>query len=487
MAFSRNPTEDTFSTQRVRLTREINARDGGTSGKDEDLINVFVERVKNKQAQDDRHFIVKRAGTTQVIASVASEAVRGMFFWEDESKFFYAVNNDIYIYNVNTAATATASNWCGTTSGDVGFCLFLYDDGTSKVVVTDGTTLITIDSSNTVVTGADADMPVHLPYPVFLDGYLFIIKSGTADIYNSNLNDPLAYTAGDFISAEMEGDKLLRLAKINNYIAAMGSSSIEYFWDAGIASGSPLQRNDSPIKLNTYLAGFAQFGNSLYYIGINESGQPDVYSLKDFRIEELGSPTISRYLNSADTNISAWTAGIVSCKGHTFYIINVGTTKTYVLDVDTKLWTSWKWQSTNVFNLQMSTGIKTSGNALTYFALGTSSSAIYKFSDSLYQDNGTNFSCTVVTEASNFGTLNRKTMPKLTIIADRPASNASVDLSWSDDDYQTYSTARSINLNQDLPCTYNLGWFRQRNFKLVFTANENLRIQDLEAQINKGR
>jgi hypothetical protein len=487
MAFNRSPTEDTFSEQTVHLTREINARDGGTSGKDEDLINVFIERIKNKQAGDDRHFVVKRSGTIEVIPSVSAEAVRGLFFWEDESKVLYCVNNDIYVYDVNAGTSTTLTNVFSTTSGDVGFALFLYDTGVAKVVATDGTTLLTIDNTNTVVTGSDPDMPVHLPYPIFLDGYLFIVKSNTADIYNSNLNDPLLYTAGDFITAEMEGDKLLRIAKINNYIAAMGSGSIEYFWDAGNATGSPLQRNDTPIKLNTYLAGFAQFGNSLYYIGLNESGQPDIYMLKDFRIEEMGTPTISRYLNSANNNINAWTAGIVSCKGHTFYIVNVGTTKTYVLDVDTKLWTSWAYQQTSRFNIQVSTGIKTSGNALTYFALGTSSSAIYKFNDSLFQDNGITFTCTLVTEASSFGTLNRKTMPKLSIIADRPSIDANVDVYWSDDDYQTYNGPRSINLNQDLPCTYNLGWFRQRNFKLVFTSNENLRLQDLEVQINKGR
>lgn len=487
MAFSKNPTEDTFSVQRVKLTREITARDGGTGGKDEDLFNVFIEPVRNQAAEDDRHFVVKRSGATQVVASVASEAVRGMFFWDDQSKLFYCVNNDIYVYNVNTAVSATLSNPFGTTSGPVGFCLFLYDDGTSKVVATDGTTLITIDSSNTVVTNADADLPVHLPYPVFLDGYLFLVKSGTADIYNSDLNDPLAWTPGDFISAEMEGDYLVRIVKLNNYIAAMGSNSIEYFWDAANASGSPLQRNDTPIKLNTYLAGFAQYGNVLFYIGLNESGQPDVYSLQDFKIDEIGTPTISRYLNSANTNISTWTAGVISCKGHTFYVINVGTTKTYVYDVDTKLWTSWGWQATSTFPLTNSVGITTSANAMTYFTIGTSTSAIYKVSDSLYQDNGTNFTCTIRTESSDFGTLNRKTMPKLILIADRPTSDTNIDIQWSDDDYQTYSTARSVNLNQDLPCTYNLGWFRQRNFKLTFTANQDLRLQELEVQINKGR
>lgn len=487
MAFSKTPTEDTFSEQNVNLAREINARDGGLAHKDEDLLNVFIEPIKSRQVKDDRNFIVKRAGSTQVIASVASSAIRGMFFWEDQNKLFYAVGQNVYIYNVNTAATATLTTAFSTSTGTVGFCLFLYSTGTSKVVATDGTTLITIDSSNTKAVCVDADLPSHLPYPVFLDGYVFIVKTGTADIYNSNLDDPLLWTAGDFISAEMEGDNLVRLVKINNYIGAMGTNSIEYFWDAANASGSPLQRNDTPIKYNTYLAGFAQFGNAIYFVGVSESGQPDIYVLKDFKIEELGTPTISRYLNSATSNISAWTGAVISSKGHSFYIVNADSDRTYVMDLDTKLWARWAWQTTDSFPATNAIHVITSSNAFTYFSIGTSSSAIYKCSDSLYQDNGTTFTCRIVTEANDFGTLNRKTMSRLALIGDRPSSDTNVSLYWSDDDYQTWSSARNINLNQDLPCTYNLGWFRQRCFKLEFTANENLRLQYLQVKINKGR
>lgn len=487
MPFTRSPTQDTWSEEDISITREINARDGGVSNKDEDLVNVFIETIRNRTAKDNRYFVVKRSGATQVIPSVSAESVRGMFFWEDESKLFYCVNNDIYVYNVNTGVSATINNPFATTTGTVGFCLFLYDTGVSKVVATDGTTLVTIDNTNVVATGADPDMPVHLPYPVFLDGYLFIVKVNTADIYNSNLNDPLLYTAGDFISAEMEGDHLLRIAKINNYIAAMGSTSIEYFWDAGNATGSPLQRNDTPIKLNTFLAGFSQFGNALFYIGLNEGGQPDIYILRDFKIEEMGTPTISRYLNSANTAISTWTAGIVSCKGHTFYVINAGNQLSYALDVDTKLWARWTWQQRDVFPITNALDVVSTTNAFTFFTIGTTSSEIYKFDDSKFQDNGVSFTCLITTESNDFGTLNRKTMPRLAIIGDRPDTVQSIDLYWSDDDYQTYTGPRSINLDQDLPCTYNLGVFRQRNFKMIYTANENLRLQYLQAQINKGR
>ena len=176
MAFNRTPTEDTYSSQHIPLARELNTRDDGSTNKDEDLVNVFLETVKNKLVGDSRTYVVKRPGSTQVVDSVASSTIRGMFFWADQSKLYYSVSNDIYVYNVNTEISATISNPFSTTSGIVGFCLFLYDDNTSAVIATDGTTLIKIDSSNTVTTCVDADLPVHQPYPVFLDGTYFYLK-----------------------------------------------------------------------------------------------------------------------------------------------------------------------------------------------------------------------------------------------------------------------------------------------------------------------
>ena len=486
MPFTQAPVNDTESTKRVTLTREINSRDGGSSGKDEDLVNVFAEIIKNKSAEDNRHFIVKRAGTVKVKDAVSASVMRGMFFWEDQNKLYYAVGTDVYVYNVISGVSATLSAVFGTSSGDVGFTLFLYDDNTSKVVATDGTTLVTIDASNTVQTSVSPDLPSHLPYPVFLDGFLFLAQKNSGDIWNSNLNDPLLYTAGDFITAEMEGDYVLRIAKLNNYLIAMGSTSIEYFWDAGNATGSPLQRNDTPIKLNRFIGGFSQFGNDLFYIGLNDGGQPDVYRLRDFKIESIGTPFISRYLNEATNGIANWRGAIIAFKGHTFYVLNAGTVRTYVFDVETRLWARWAFQANSIFDIRVSAGTISDIAATPYFALGTDNT-LYKLSDNIYQDGGVNLTCIITTENNDFGVLNRKTMSRATFLGDRPPDNSTILLQWSDDDYQNFNTGVNVELNQDIACVRRLGSFRQRIFKMSYTQNQNLRLQGIEVDINKGR
>ena len=489
MAFTKAPTQDTYSSERVNLFREMAFRDGGDSGKDEDYLNVFMEPVRQSKLNDTRRFIIKRSGIVNAVASPGA-AIRGMYYWADQSKLFYCAGRNIYVYNVNTNSTTTLTNVFTTSSGTVGMCEYLYDTGVVVICATDGTAtsgLVTIDSANTVTTCADVDLPTHLPYPVFLDGYLFLAKANSADVYNSDLNNPLSWTTTGVITAEMEADLVVRIAKINNYLIVFGKESIEYFWDASEpAPGSPMLRNDTPIKINSYLGGFANYGNVIYYIGQDAGGQPDIFKLKDFKIDQIGTPAVSRYLDSATDGIANWTGNIVSEQGHTFYIITAGTSKTFVCDVEQMLWTRWAFQNGNTFDIFKSAMGASTTNTRTYFALVGSSSPIYYLDKAIYQDDGVAFTCKITTENNDFGTLNRKTMSRLSFIGDRPPIDASMTIQWSDDDYQSFNTGVTVNLNQDNAAIYRMGSFRQRIFKLTFSANTLFRVQDLEVNINKG-
>lgn len=481
-------TEDGNSYQKytVQLTREISTRAGNTPTKDEDFVNCLFELVKDKASHDQRDFILKRCGTADFIASQTSNEVRGMFYWEDQYKLFYAAAGNIYIWDFNTATLITLAAVFTTTSGKVGFTEYLYDTNQVVVMATDGTKLVRIDSSNVLTTCVDADLPTpHLPYPVFLDGYLLLVKSGTSDIYNSDLNDPMAWTPGNFISAEMQPDLLVGLAKVNNYVVALGSESVEYFWDAGNASGSPLSRNDSPIKINTFLGGLSQYGNDVFYVGKSVGGQFGVYMLKDFKVEEISTPSVVRYLNTVTELTSGWKTAIIAIQGHTVLLVSIGTLS-FVYDLENKLWGRWSYQSLDNFPIVYSARVTTTTSRYTMFAFKGADSKIMFFDDPLMQDSSTNYPVQVITEQANFGTLNRKTMARFALYADRTPSDSNILVYWTDNDFQSYNGPRYINMNQDLQSTYILGSFRQRAFKLVYTGPSLLRLQSIEVDINKG-
>jgi hypothetical protein len=479
MAYSQNPAVATYSTKEIKIYEPLNGRNAAAT-KDVDHVNVFFEKG------EDGYMAFKRAGLTSYL-SLPSANVRGVYYWEDLNKVLVATDNDVSVYDSNSGVLqVTLSNIFGTTSGDVGFSEFLYDTNITKVVITDGTTLGTVDSAGVWAASADPDMPVpHLPDPVFLDGYLFLVKTGTADIYNSDLNDPLLYTPGNFISCEMFPDTVLKFAKLNNYLLAFGSASIEYFWDAANPTGSPLQRNDTPVKLVGYLGGFAQSANRIYFVGNTSTSTPDVYMLEDFKIDPVGDATVRRYLESLTTVLNSNIGNITSFMGHDFYVMNVSSL-TYAYDLKEKQWNRWAYRQFGNFPLEQSISVKsnTTYSSAVHF---NGEATILKFSPAVYQDNGTTFTSRVVTSNQTFGSYNQKSGARLIIKGDRPATDANLQVSWSDDDYQTYSVARAINLNQDIPCLWQLGRFRRRAFKLEFTENAPLRLEGMDIELNQGQ
>jgi hypothetical protein len=484
--FTKTPTSDTYSQEDILLTREWTSRQGNPSGtKDEQFLNCFPEITKNTALKDNRSFIMKRAGSSTYYTPSVDANVRGMFYWNDNKSIIWCTSNDIYQYHTTTATLDTMSNVFSTTTGSVGFCTFLYDTGTVVVMATDGTSLVRITTTGTSTTCVDADLPAnHIPQPVFLDGYLFLAKDSTGNIYNSDLNDPMSWS-GDFLTAEMDGDRLVGLNKLSNYIVALGSETVEYFWDAANATGSPLARNATPIKISKVLSGVTQIGNSIYYIGSNSNSQLDVYKLQDFQLEPIGTPTVTRYLNSLSSSFAGFVGASISCLGHTFYVVNAGS-YTFVYDLETKAWSRWAYQTSTEFNVTNAVTLQTYSTLGTIFTIGTSS-VMYLLDDAVYQDGDTNFTMRVVTEPADFGTMNRKSMSKLVIVCDSPTSSSDATLYWTDDDYQTYSTGVNVDLSQYLPSVTRLGNFRERAFKLDYTANHPMRLQKFQVNINKGR
>lgn len=484
MARTSTPTQSTYQTKKIRLVRELNTR-GTTTTRDGDYINVFPEQTRNRNTKEDEIILVKRDGCASFVASVGGASIRGMHFWEDQARLYIAATNKIYIYNSSGGLQTTLTPFT-TTIGEVGFTEYLYDNGTSKLVVTDGTVLGTLDSANVFVASVSVDLPTpHLPYPVFLDGYLFIAKAVSADLYNSNLNDPLLWTAGDFITSEMLSDRISWVSRLNNYLIVAGNQSIEYFWDAAIATGSPLQRNDTPVKLKGLVGGMAQHGNSVYMIANNNTSQPDVFMLEDFKMQSIGNEAIRRHLTSIlPTNIHTIKGAVVSFSGHNFYTINTGS-RTYAYDLESKLWCRWAFANQDYFNFSHWINAETATGYKTFFAR-TGNAEIYYTSPTLYQDSNTTFPCVIVTHKEDFGTMRQKSISRLIIWADTPTTEGDLLVQWSDDDYQTFNAGLTLNLTNDRPSINRLGRFRERAFKLTYTQNQPFRIEGIEVDINMG-
>ena len=458
-----------------------------TVNTDNIALNGFFDVVVDRGTETKSFTFTKRDGTAAFAYTIPSSNIRGMHYWEDQDTVYVAYDNKIAVVDGSSGTLTTTLTPFVSTTGDVGFTQFYYDTGNTKIVVGDGTRLITIDSSHTVVTGSDADMPTSFdPHTVFLDGYLFMIKSGTSDIYNSNLNDPLAYTSGDFITAEMQSDNLVGLLLLNNYILAMGTSSIEYFFDAANASGSPLQRNDTFVKSIGFLNGVAHYGSQVFFVGQTSHTDPDVFVLQDAKIEQLNAPALRRFMQPNTEFLGA----VISNGGHDFYCLTAksGSTvlETFWYDLETKIWTRAAYKQQVGFPIKWAVTLPITGTGNTSLCVIDGSASLVFFSPTVYQDLGESFTALLQTEPEMFDTFHEKYMSRILLVADRPTSPAQASISWSDDDYQTFSAPRFVELNQELPSLQRAGRFRKRAFKVSLTANVPFRTIKLEVDFNIG-
>ena len=90
----------------------------------------------------------------------------------------------------------------------------------------------------------------------------------TARIYGSDLNNPAAWNALNFITAIKEPGSGVALAKSQNYVIAFKEWSTEFFFDAGNATGSPLSPVDNGFSLIGCASGesLAEVDGTLFWV-----------------------------------------------------------------------------------------------------------------------------------------------------------------------------------------------------------------------------
>ena len=480
MAFTNTPKVSTYTTKRVNFVNNPQQR-GGNTAYDARMVNMLIEEIPGLTNSNPKYFTRSRAGLATVYNTTTGTG-RGIYTW-NVSGVSYAmsvVGSSVYS-NGNFLQTLTTS------TGQCGFTEFVNASGVVSLVMLDGTKGYVFASPTAAGTAiADADFPTpHIPNPIFLDGYLFVAKKNTEDIYNSDLNDPSLWTAGSFISAELYPDTIQALSKNNNFLYAIGTNSIEYFYDAGIATGSPLAREAAAVQqFGTSAPGtIVQTEKEVVLVGETGNGGHTVWTIDGFKEKEISVPAIRSALVAEGSAIYNATAFCIRVSSQKLYIICL-TTRTLVYSFDTKMWSEWD-SSAGAFLC----GYAHDGpNGVPYLQAKTGGK-VYAMSENYFSDDGTNFTCSIVTPRLDFETVNRKTSSRLVLVGDVPDDtlvDSTVNVSWSDDDYKTWSTPRAIQFNSDLPQLKQLGMFRRRAFKLTYALPHLLRLEGIEIDINKG-
>lgn len=325
----------------------------------------------------------------------------------------------------------------------------------------------------------------HNPSSTFIDGYVMLSKG--IDVYTCDLDDPTKWTSSNYLSAEMFPDKVVAIARQNNQVVVFGPSSIEFFYDAANAAGSPLSRNDSAtIQMGT-CAPFCIYQNEQYcaYVGQSDAGGRAVWLIQGFQPKKISDEYIERIID-AETDMSDCRGFGFRTKGHLFYMIHLKTNnRTLVYDVDEKLWHEWSSNSSGS-HVVFSYDYMVDMNDGTPYLLHSTNGSLYKVDPNVYTDAGTNILVDITTNKYDMDTYYRKFMSSVKLVGDLLGTTNDVTMYWTDNDYQSWSNAKTISMADTYPAFQRLGQFRRRAFRFTHSSNNPLRLESLECVYTEG-
>lgn len=329
------------------------------------------------------------------------------------------------------------------------------------------------------------------PGVVALDGFAFIIGNheATSDtdfsfsrIYNSNLGDFGVWGATDFIASNKPGF-LKSLALHHRHIVAFGENSIEFFYNAGHQVGSPLtNRLDLSYDIGlipSFLYGtddnvhsrIVRYGDRLFFIGRPHKGSAGIYVLDNFKVIQISTPAVERLLKDDGSSVIR---GVLSFNNKDFLIVNHDPFASFslVLDLEENIWYEW--------TVNYDRGVV--GKKL---AISGSSSL---FNAKTLKDDGTNYEISIITPRINDIDGNSRGLRKfcnfIIIDSDSPGVKTEVGVSFSDDDYQTFSSSRIIDINNKRKRAFRWGHFFERAYKISYTGDNNFKLYTLDMDIS---
>ena len=310
-----------------------------------------------------------------------------------------------------------------------------------------------------------------------MNGWTFVANSN-GRIYNSTLNNPAAgYT--DFIGADMYQDTLISVVKYKNYILGFGRRSCDWFELAENTVGSPLRwapQHSFRIGLVPYASSkysHTHSGDSLYWIYNGAGSGAGIYGLEgNTEPTKISTPYIDRLI--LENNLNQLKSGALLENKYLFLPIN--TTNCAVYDIKHKLWSIWQssyltWTTLGAF-----------GSNRIYAALNNKQMYINTAS-LVYTDDSNSITRQITLMPINMDTKDLKKWEALSIIGDQATSTHNITVSWSDDDYTSFSSGRTVDMSRYNPTLWALGTSRARAFRLSDTNTTASRLESLELTI----
>ena len=387
------------------------------------------------------------------------------------------------------------------------------------IAVGASTTLVEI--TNTNFPGANSTGGYQLARGgAVLNGTLYVMNT-IGEIFNSSVEDPRAWAALDFISAEVESDGGVYLTLHDNHITAFGDRTIEFFYDNANPSNSPLAvRQDIMHSVGTIdYSSIWSDQNTVYFVAQAKTGGLSVYAMRGMQISDISEPDIDTFLT---TSIISDGLGVIASGasiGHVvFYFLTIYQTNNSVIEpLETLVYndTSGKWTTFEMMHTgindfpvmdwtvatatRVGQGILSNGDIISmrddWDPVETAGATGGVFESGVFENGvftaasggtGANIALEVITGFSDNETRNRKFMSSIRHVGPKTAASQTLTVQWADEQNTTYNTGKTIDTSIPGARVTRTGSYRQRNIKLSYSGDEKVEIDALECDVNEG-
>lgn len=482
-----------------------------TDGKDQQFVNCYFDKITNPLTGTESFKVKKRPGWVDsgtAYSGVTSNGILSARTWYGSFNGATIVLS-IWVTGANEAQLFSNTTSIGTiaiTGADEASHITLAKSGTTQALLfwvagSAGTNreayFYPDGGALTEITDADFPDTTMRGDFVFMDGYAFIITEA-GDIYNSDLNSLSAWTSTSFLNSGAQPDQGVTLARYKDKIVAFNASSIEFFElnPNPPTTGSVLQRVNHLAILDIgcykHIADRAkvdvvEYLDTLFWLSggvqINTPSNTALYMLNNYQPVKISTPEIDAII-SLDYRLE----GAITFQGHHYIILyNRVDSEFFFFNIDTKAWFRWKLGFTTGEYCPVIQGNTGGQGAISMFR-GTDRYHIFTDTDPtsfVYQDDGNTYTMKIQTSKIDFGTNKRKRLHKLDVIGDKQATANNLSINWSDDDYGTFSTARTVAMGDTRPYLNNCGIFRRRSFKLEHSANTACELEAIELEYSQ--
>lgn len=455
-----------------------------SASKDAKVLNCIVETMADKS----RH-VMQRPGIQFGVDLQITPGSNfgGVTFFKTKSYIifdavFYIYDSTLTLVNQHNIEAPVGEIYTmgsyRTTSGN-NETLLVKSNKVYRYFDTPSSTMVDVTAA---VTTAGAVAPFK-PGVVVLDGAGYILDANDR-IYGTNTGGLSTWNALNFIGVTGDNDAGVALSQQLNYVVAFKDTSIEFYYNAGNPTGTPLARNDSA-KNSTVGCGSARsiynYGGTLIWQYKTNTGGKGFAIMENLQVKVISTPSVERMLVDSDKCISF---GFTS-NGHTYYCAYIPSRNvTMVYDINESEWYEWTYADGHMPFL--GTVLYQSSQYLIHESNGkTYNTSIEATGDEIVEDVFTVIVSDIVTSRYDRNTVVMKQCARIELVSDVIPTGV-IRVRYSDDDYVTWSDWYDVPLLDYVNFITRLGSFRRRAFWLRFSGTTPFRLTHMNIGIQMG-